>query len=144
MTGHDLTAHDLMTPNPSTVTPQTSIAEVWDLMRVLDVRHMPVVENEALVGMLSDRDLGSLEVTRLLVEEGAEALRRRLARPVVQLMSADVVAAEPETDVSELVTLFLEHKVGAIPVVVPDTRRVVGIVSYIDILRALRDELEDE
>jgi acetoin utilization protein AcuB len=139
-----MTAHDLMTPNPSTVTPQTSIAEVWDLMRVLDVRHMPVVENEALVGMLSDRDLGSLEVTRLLVEEGAEALRRRLARPVVQLMSADVVAAEPETDVSELVTLFLEHKVGAIPVVVPDTRRVVGIVSYIDILRALRDELEDE
>ena len=139
-----MTAHDLMTPNPSTVTPQTSIAEVWDLMRVLDVRHMPVVENEALVGMLSDRDLGSLEVTRLLVEEGAEALRRRLARPVIQLMSADVVAAEPETDVSELVTLFLEHKVGAIPVVVPDTRRVVGIVSYIDILRALRDELEDE
>ena len=139
-----MTAHDLMTPNPSTVTPQTSLAEVWDLMRVLDVRHMPVVENEALVGMLSDSDLGSLEVTRLLVEEGAEALRRRLARPVVQLMSADVVAAEPETDVSELVTLFLEHKVGAIPVVVPDTRRVVGIVSYIDILRALRDELEDE
>jgi acetoin utilization protein AcuB len=139
-----MTAHDLMTPNPSTVTPQTSIAEVWDLMRVLDVRHMPVVENEALVGMLSDRDLGSLEVTRLLVEEGAEALRRRLARPVIQLMSADVVAAEPETDVSELVTLFLEHKVGAIPVVVPDTRRIVGIVSYIDILRALRDELEDE
>jgi acetoin utilization protein AcuB len=139
-----MTAHDLMTPNPSTVTPQASIAEVWDLMRVLDVRHMPVVENEALVGMLSDRDLGSLEVTRLLVEEGAEALRRRLARPVVQLMSADVVSAEPETDVSELVTLFLEHKVGAIPVVVPDTRRVVGIVSYIDILRALRDQLEDE
>jgi acetoin utilization protein AcuB len=139
-----MTAHDLMTPNPSTVSPQTSIAEVWDLMRVLDVRHMPVVENEVLVGMLSDRDLGSLEVTRLLVEEGAEALRRRLARPVIQLMSADVVAAEPETDVSELVTLFLEHKIGAIPVVVPDTRRVVGIVSYIDILRALRDELEDE
>jgi acetoin utilization protein AcuB len=139
-----MTAHDLMTPNPSTVSPQTSIAEVWDLMWVLDVRHMPVVENEVLVGMLSDRDLGSLEVTRLLVEEGAEALRRRLARPVVQLMSADVVSAEPETDVSELVTLFLEHKIGAIPVVVPDTRRVVGIVSYIDILRALRDELEDE
>lgn len=98
-----MTAHDLMTPNPSTVTPQTSIAEVWDLMRVLDVRHMPVVENEVLVGMLSDRDLGSLEVARLLAEEGAEALRRRLARPVVQFMSADVVAAELETDVSELV-----------------------------------------
>jgi acetoin utilization protein AcuB len=133
-----------MTPNPSTVAPQASIAEAWDLMRELDVRHLPVVENEALVGMLSDRDIGSLDVARLLTEESADALRRRLARPVIQFMSADVIAAEPETDVSELVTLFLEHKVGAIPVVLPDTRRIVGIVSYIDVLRGVQDLLEDE
>jgi CBS-domain-containing membrane protein len=94
--------------------------------------------------MLSDRDIGNLEVGRLLTEEGADALRRRLARPVIQLMSADVIAAEPETDVSELITLVLEHKVGAIPVVTPDTRWIVGIVSYIDILRAVQDLLEEE
>jgi acetoin utilization protein AcuB len=139
-----MTARDLMTPNPTTVPPQASIAEVWDLMRELDVRHLPVVENDALVGMLSDRDIGSFDAARLLTEDGADALRRRLARPVVQCMSADVIAAEPETDVSELVTLFLEHKVGAIPVVIPDTRRVVGIVSYIDVLRVLQDVLEEE
>jgi CBS domain-containing protein len=57
-------------------------------------------------------------------------------------MSDDVIAAEPETDVIELITLFLEHKVGAIPVVLPDTRRIVGIVSYIDVLRAVHHSLE--
>jgi acetoin utilization protein AcuB len=139
-----MTARDLMTSNPATVTPRTTIAEAWDLMRELDVRHLPVVEGEALVGMLSDRDLGNLDVTSLLTEEGADALRRRLSRPVIQLMSTDIVAAEPETEVSELVTLLLEHKVGAIPVVTPDTRQIVGIVSYIDVLRVLQKVLEPE
>ena len=137
-------ASDLMTSNPATVAPGTTIAEAWDLMRELDIRHLPVVDGEALVGMLSDRDLGNLDVTRLLTEEGADALRRRLTRPVIQIMSTDVVAAEPETEVSELVTMLLEHKVGAIPVVTPDTRQVVGIVSYIDVLRALQEVLEPE
>jgi CBS domain-containing protein len=139
-----MTAREVMTPDPATITPRTTIAEAWDLMRELDIRHLPVVDGEALVGMLSDRDIGNLEVGRLLTEEGADALRRQLARPVIQMMSADVVAAEPETEVSELVTLFLEQKVGAVPVVTPDTRRIVGIVSYIDVLRALQDVLESQ
>jgi CBS domain-containing protein len=139
-----MTAREVMTPDPATITPRTTIAEAWDLMRELDIRHLPVVDGEALVGMLSDRDIGNLEVGRLLTEEGADALRLQLARPVIQMMSADVVAAEPETEVSELVTLFLEQKVGAVPVVTPDTRRIVGIVSYIDVLRALQDVLESE
>jgi CBS domain-containing protein len=142
--GVSMTAHDLMTPNPSTVAPQASIAEAWDLMRELDVRHIPVVEHDALVGMLSDRDIGRFDVARLLTEKGADALRRQLARPVIEFMSTDVVAAEPETSVSDLVTLFLEHKIGAIPIVTPDARRIVGIVSYIDVLRVLQDVLEED
>ncbi|HET7344030.1 MAG TPA: CBS domain-containing protein [Methylomirabilota bacterium] len=137
-----MTARELMTPDPATVSPTATIAEAWDLMREMDIRHLPVVDGEIVVGMLSDRDLGNLDVGRLLTEEGAEALRRRLTHPVIQIMSSDVVAAEPETDVSELVGIFLEQKVGAIPVVMPDNRRIVGIVSYIDVLRAVQDLLE--
>jgi CBS domain-containing protein len=142
--GLTMRARDLMTANPSTVPPQASIAEAWDLMRELDTRHIPVVDGDTLIGMLSDRDVGDLDVGRLLTEDGADALRRRLARPVVQLMSADPIAAAPETSVSELITLFLEHKIGAIPVVLPDSHRIVGIVSYIDVLRAVQDMLEEE
>jgi acetoin utilization protein AcuB len=139
-----MTARELMTPDPATVTPQTTIAEAWDLMRELDVRHLPVVTGEELVGMLSDRDLGNLDVGRLLTEDGAEALRRSLTQPVMRLMATDVVAAEPESEVSELVTLFLEHKVGAVPIVAPDTRQLMGIVSYVDVLRVLQEVLESE
>lgn len=137
-------AHELMTANPSTVTPQATIAEAWDLMRELDARHVPVVDGETLVGMLSDRDIGSLDVGRLLTEEGADGLRRRLDRPVIQLMSDDLIVAEPDTSLGDLITLFLENKVGAIPVVTPDSRQIVGIISYIDVLRAVQVMLEGE
>ena len=136
-------ARDLMTPDPETVTPEASIAEVWDLMRELDVRHVPVVRGGMLVGMLSDRDLAHLDVGRVLTVEGAEALRRELTTPVVKVMSSDVICAEPETELSDVVGLLLEHKIGALPVVRPDTREVVGIISYVDVLRALRDLLEE-
>lgn len=139
-----MSARDLMTPNPVTVTPQASVAEVWDLMRELEIRHVPVVEAGALVGMLSDRDLAQFDIARLLTGEGAETLRRELGTPVVKVMSSDVICVEPDTDLGEIVELLLEHKIGAVPVVRPDTREVVGLVSYIDVLRALRDSLEEE
>jgi len=139
-----VTARDLMTPNPVTVSPRATIAEVWDLMRELEIRHVPVVEDGALVGMLSDRDLARLDVARLLTAEGADALRRELATPVIEVMSSDVIFVELETELSDVVGLLIEHRVGAIPVVRPDTRDVVGIVSYVDVLRAVQDLLEEE
>jgi acetoin utilization protein AcuB len=132
-----------MTPNPVTVSPRATVAEVWDLMRELEIRHVPVVEDGALVGMLSDRDLARLDVSRLRTAEGADALRRELATAVTEVMSSDVIFVELETELSDVVELLIEHRVGAVPVVRPDTRDVVGIVSYVDVLRAVQDLLEE-
>jgi CBS domain-containing protein len=44
------------------MTPEANIAEVWDTMRELEVRHVPVVQRGAPVGMLSDRDLARIDV----------------------------------------------------------------------------------
>lgn len=137
-------ARDVMTPDPVTVTPQATVAEAWDLMRELEIRHVPVVEGGALIGMVSDRDLAILDVARLATGEGVDALRRDLATPVVRLMRSDVIAVEVETGLGDVVDLLVEHKVGAIPVVEPDSREVVGIISYIDVLRGLRDLLGEE
>jgi acetoin utilization protein AcuB len=136
-----MTATDLMTPDPVTVTPQATVAEVWDLMRELEVRHVPVVENGALVGMLSDRDLARFDMARLLLVEGAETLRQELATAIVRVMSSDVIAVNPETELEEIVELLVEHRIGAVPVIRSNTREVVGIVSYIDVLRALQELL---
>lgn len=135
-------ASDLMTPHPLTVTPSTTIAEVSELMREHEIRHVPVVERGALVGIVSDRDLGYLNLSQLLSDRGVEAVRSHLTTPVIEVMSADVIVAEPETEIGEVVSLMLESKVGAIPVVRSGTREVVGIVSYVDVLRAVLDLLE--
>ena len=137
-------ARDLMTPDPLTVTPQASIAEVWDLMREVEVRHVPVVQGGALVGMLSDRDLARVDIVRLLKVEGADALRQELATPIVQVMTSDVIAVEPDTEVGDVIALLIDHKIGALPVVETGTREVLGIISYVDVLRALQGLLDEE
>jgi CBS domain-containing protein len=137
-------ARDLMTPNPVTVTPEATVAEAWDLMRELDIRHVPVVQDGGLVGMLSDRDLAYLDVGRVLASEGVDAVRRELGTAVVKVMTSDVIFVESEAELGDIVELLIENKIGAIPVVRPETREVVGIVSYIDALRALQDLLEEE
>ena len=139
-----MTARDLMTLNPATLPAQATLAEAWDLMRDLEIRHVPVVDGGALVGMLSDRDLTRVDIARALVAEGAAALGQDLAMPVVDVMSADVIFVEPETELSEVVDLLIESKVGALPVVRPDTRAVMGIVSYIDVLRVLQANLDEQ
>ncbi|HSE02609.1 MAG TPA: CBS domain-containing protein [Methylomirabilota bacterium] len=137
-------ARDLMTPNPLTVPPHASVAEVWDLMRDVDVRHVPVVQAEALVGMVSDRDLARVDVARLLKMEGADALREELATPIVRVMSADVIAVGPDADIGEVIDLLIDHRIGAVPVVREDTREVLGIISYVDVLRALQSALDED
>lgn len=135
-------AQDVMTPNPTTVPPEASVAEVWDVMRERAVRHLPVVDRGALVGMLSDRDLARFDMARLFTADGAEALRRELGTPAVKVMSADVITVDPDAELGEVVDLLVEHRIGAVAVVRPETQELVGIVSYIDVLEAVRDLLE--
>ena len=135
-------ARDLMTPNPVTVDLNASTADAWDIMREHEIRHVPVVDGGVLVGMLSDRDLGPLDIGRILAFDGAAAVRAELARPVIDRMSVDVVSVHTETEVSDVIDLLLEARVGAVPVVRPDSREIVGIVSYVDVLRALGAALE--
>ncbi len=138
-----MTARDLMTPDPITVAPDSSISDAWDLMSEHDIRHVPVVQDGALVGMLSSRDLPLSDILRLLSVEGAVALNREMSKPVSKIMSRDVISVEPDARASDIVRLLVEHKVGAIPVVGANTGKLLGIVSYIDVLRALEDRLDD-
>ena len=124
-------ARELMTPDPLTVSPQATVAEVWDLMREADIRHVPVVEADGLVGMVSDRDLARVDIARLLRVEGAGALQDELAMPVVRLMNPVVIAVGPEADVGEVIELLITHRIGAVPVMQEETRQVLGIISYV-------------
>jgi acetoin utilization protein AcuB len=132
-------AEEMMTPNPVTVTPDISVAEAWDLMRERGIRHVPVLERGTLVGMLSDRDLAHFDMARLTAPESGEQLRRALSTPVGRVMSTDIVGVTPDAEVGEIVDLLVENRIGAVPVVRPDTQELIGIVSYIDVLEVVRD-----
>ena len=137
-------AEDVMSRNPVTVSPEVSVTEVWDLMRERAIRHIPVLDRGALVGMLSDRDLAQFDMAGVLSSEGADGLRRALATPVAKVMSPDVIDVDPDAELGEIVDLLIENRIGAVPVVDRETQELVGIVSYIDVLEAIRDLLEVE
>jgi len=137
-------ASEVMTRDPVSVGPGTSVAQVWNIMREMEIRHVPVVEGGKLLGIVSDRDLARVDVAGILSTEGADALRQELATPVVRIMSADVISIDTDTELSDAVELLIEHKVGALPVVEPETRELRGILSYIDVLRALLELLEED
>ncbi len=129
--GHVVVA-DLMTSDPATVVVTASAGAALARLHQLDVRHLPVVDEEgALVGMLSDRDFSPLP------HDGTSSRSPGPSVPVSDLMSSDVVSVEEETSARDLIETLLDLKVGALPVT-DSEGALVGIVSYIDVLRGLQ------
>ncbi|HVN33102.1 MAG TPA: CBS domain-containing protein [Thermoanaerobaculaceae bacterium] len=93
--------------------------------------------------MVSDRDLAHVDIGRMLKLEGP-TLREELATPIIGLMSSDVICVEPKVEIGDVIALLLEHKIGAAPVVEAETHEVVGIISYVDVLRAVQDVLKKD
>jgi acetoin utilization protein AcuB len=137
-----MTAEDIMTGNVTTIGETATIAEALELLSEKEIRHLPVLrENGELSGMLSERDLRTFGVSLVTDVEGLENLKARLSAPVSSLMSGDVLTIGRETDLPDVVDMMVDEKVGALPVVDEETSDVVGIVSYVDVLRAARESL---
>lgn len=118
------TAMDIMTTKVISIRTTATVREAIRTLDELDVRHLPVVDDrDELVGMLSDRDL-------LQLRRSEEALRR----PVSEVMSGDVLSVSPGADVTEIIDLMTENRIGAVPVVDRDSH-LAGLVSYVDVLR---------
>lgn len=128
---------EVMTVSPVTIREDTSIGDAWELLRTRDVRHLPVVNSDdELVGIVSDRDFATPPIPPLEAELlGAHSAS--LDAPVSTIMTGAPISADPEDDLEEAIAAMIENKVGAIPVVLPEGG-VVGIISYLDVLRALR------
>jgi acetoin utilization protein AcuB len=132
---------DVMTRKPTAIRHTATVKAALATMLELDVRHLPVInESHELVGMLSDRDLRGLPSGVQELDDLQRPGRVDLRARVDDVMSADVKSVEPEDDVADVLELMLEHRIGAVPVVSPE-RHLVGIVSYLDVLRVLHREL---
>jgi acetoin utilization protein AcuB len=129
-----------MTENPVTATELMSVAEALGILYELDVRHLPVVRGRELAGIVSDRDLRAF--VQGSEDDAIDAVENARSATIGTFMNTDPVRVDPETDVAEIVELMLMHRVGAIPVADLDTGDLLGIVSYVDLLRVLQGILD--
>ena len=124
-------AKELMTVDPVTVAPETSLLEAASRMASEGVRHLPVTDDAGrLIGMLSDRDL------RAAIGDPLEALRTdrdESETRVADVMTPDPVRFELDASMAEVADLLADERVGAIAVV-DERDRPVGIVSYVDLM----------
>jgi acetoin utilization protein AcuB len=126
---------DWMTCDPVTITSQTTLPEAHRLMKEQSIRHLPVVDNGKLVGIVTRGDIRAAEpsdVTSLSVFELHYLLAKLSAK---QFMTRDPVTVMPLTTIDHAAQIMLENKIGGLPVI--ERGKLVGIITESDIFRML-------
>lgn len=121
-----------------TVTPRTTLEEAARLLTAHRIHHLPVVEGERLVGIVSDTDLRRATLDGMF--GGAD--RGDSGAPVTagEIMTPDPVTLSPADTLDDAMLVLSRERFGALPVV--DGGRLVGIVTKADILEALLSTLD--
>jgi CBS domain-containing protein len=113
---------DAMTEEPRSIGQSASVVEAALLMREEDIGSLPIVDDEKLVGMITDRD-----ITMRVVAAAADPKMTTVA----DVYSRDLVSVEPDNDLEEALGLMARHQVRRLPVV--ENGRLVGILAQADI-----------
>lgn len=122
-----------MTRDVVLASPKTTLAEALNLLRGHNFRHLPVVEDEHLVGLVSDRDLRMAMPP--IWAEAREELRAALDdKTLGDVMTTEIISVPPDTPIEEAAKLLYEHHIGCLPVLEED--RLIGILTETDILRS--------
>jgi CBS domain-containing protein len=132
---------DLMTTDPLTVTAAETVGKANELMGENNIRQIPVVNGRELLGIVTDRDVRAF-LSEALVGE-PEARERALKTAIGEIMTTEPLSIAPDDDLKDAVEMLIEQKFGAIPVV-DEAEGLVGIVSYVDVLRNYLERLQEE
>jgi CBS domain-containing protein len=114
---------EVMTARPRSVTPQTHLNDVAQLMEADDVGAIPVVEGDRLVGIITDRDI----VVRAIAKG-----KDPRGMPASEVSSREMVTVDPEDDLSDALKLMAQYQVRRLAVV-EEGDRLVGVVSQADV-----------
>jgi CBS domain-containing protein len=122
-----------MTTDVATIGRNDELTIADDIMRMKRLRHLPVLEEGRLVGILTQKDLFHAALSTAL-NFGEKAQKEFLKTVVVkEVMTDEVLTIEPGADVREAARRMIEHKIGCLPVL--EDGKLVGIVSETDLLR---------
>lgn len=120
---------ELMSREVESVSPQTTAEAAMNRMRTKGVRHLVVMQDGRVMGVVSDRDLG-----------GKRGPGARANEPVSESMSAHTVTGKPDMTIRQAANLMRGHVVGCLPVL--DNGKLKGIVTVSDLLDAIGRGLE--
>ena len=117
-----------------TVSPETSVKEAFGLMKSMGIRHLPVVQNGTLTGIVTDRDLRRPKISDVF-RSWHDLYRINDDIQVEDVMVSPVMTVGEETSIKEAAKTMAEKRIGALPVT--DSKgKLVGIITESDILRA--------
>ena len=133
---------DVMTSPAIVVAPQTPVPQASALMKERRIRHLPVIENGQLVGMVSRGDLREASISEAINADLYEISFLLSRLPVSKLMTRQVVTISPDALIVDAVALMTDNKIAGLPVV-DGTRSVIGIVTESDLLRLLLRKLRE-
>jgi acetoin utilization protein AcuB len=113
-----------MTKNPETISPDEFLASGLVKMHEGGFRRLPVIKDDKLIGIITDRDL----------REHAGLLERT---KISSAMTKDLMTVTPRATLEQAAKLMLSHKISGLPVT--DAGRLVGIITTSDILQTFLD-----
>lgn len=134
---------DIMTNSPVTAQLGSSVRDVLAQMDEGGFRHIPVMDNGEVIGMVSERDLAGIASFVDIFELGREAYENYLNLPLFKvikkrfLVSRDVVVVDADAPLQKAIRIMIDNRFRTLPVVDGTRENLVGIISYIDILEAL-------
>lgn len=132
-----------MTPDPITITPDTTLPEAHRLMMAHSIRRLPVIENGRLVGIVTLGDVRGAEpsgATSLSIWE-VNYLLSKLR--IDEIMTPRPFTISADATLGEAAQMMLKYKISGLPVV-DENQKVVGIITESDIFRmVVRDWLQE-
>jgi acetoin utilization protein AcuB len=125
------TVRTWMTPSPLTISPEDSVRDAYEKMKLHHVRRLPVLEGEKLVGVITITDVHSLAPLGALplLEQNKLVGDTRIAR----VMTSNLITIAPDENVGEAARLMMKHKISGLPVMKDE--KLIGVISEADLFR---------
>ena len=126
---------ECVTKEVVTITPEASAKEAFGLMKSMGIRHLVVVKEGVIVGMVTDRDLRRPKASDVF-KSWHELYRVSDEFQVEDIMTSPVKTIDAQADIQEAAKLMVAHRIGALPVT--DAHHgLAGIITETDLLKAL-------
>ena len=128
-----VTVRDVMAQNPLTLDRNETLDLAESIMNLGRIRHMPVVDDGRVIGILSQRDLfRSALLTALgFGRKTTTALIKTIK--IKEVMTEDVITIAPETTIKDAARTMIDKKIGCLPVV--ENEKLIGLLTETDMLR---------